>query len=200
MTIRKNQIVRTMNTAVVYARFSSTNQREESIDAQVRACRKFAEEKGLIITKIYADSARSGTNDNRPEFQQMLQDSKNGSFDTVIVHKLDRFSRNRYDSIICKKKLKMNNCRLMSVTERLDDSPESIMMESVTEGMNEYYSQNLAREVLKGQRETALQCRHMGGTPPLGYDVDRETHRYIINEKEARTVNLIFKMYAEGNG
>ncbi|WMI80552.1 recombinase family protein [Anaerotignum sp. MB30-C6] len=201
MAISKQQKQRAYsNTAVIYARFSSTNQREESIDAQVRACRKFAEEKGLIITRIYADSARSGTNDNRPEFQQMLQDSKTGFFDTVIVHKLDRFSRNRYDSIICKKKLKMNNCRLMSVTERLDDSPESIMMEAVTEGMNEYYSQNLAREVLKGQKETALQCKHVGGTPPLGYDVDRETHRYIINEKEAETVRLIFRMYAEGNG
>lgn len=186
------------NTAVIYARFSSTNQREESIDAQVRACKKYAEEKGLIITRIYADSARSGTNDNRPEFQRMLLDSETGIFDTVVVHKLDRFSRNRYDSAIYKKLLRVNNCRLMSVTERLDDSPESIMMEAVTEGMNEYYSQNLGREVLKGQKETALQCKHVGGTPPLGYDVDKDTKKYVINEKEAEIVSLIFKMYSEG--
>ncbi|MEA5083670.1 MAG: recombinase family protein [Lachnospiraceae bacterium] len=188
------------NTAVIYARFSSTNQSEESIDAQVRACKKYAEEKGLIITRIYADSAKSGTNDNRPEFQRMLLDSETGVFDTVVVHKLDRFSRNRYDSAIYKKLLRVNNCRLMSVTERLDDSPESIMMEAVTEGMNEYYSQNLGREVLKGQKETALQCKHVGGTPPLGYDVDKDTKKYVINEKEADIIRLIFKMYADGCG
>ncbi|HCT65515.1 MAG TPA: recombinase family protein [Lachnospiraceae bacterium] len=188
------------NTAVIYARFSSTNQREESIDAQVRACKKYAEEKGLIITRIYADSAKSGTNDNRPEFQRMLLDSETGIFDTVVVQNLDRFSRNRYDSAIYKKLLRVNNCRLMSVTERLDDSPESIMMEAVTEGMNEYYSQNLGREVLKGQKETALQCKHVGGTPPLGYDVDKDTKKYVINEKEAEIVRLIFKMYSEGCG
>jgi len=77
------------NTAVIYARFSSVNQREESIDAQVRACKKYAEEKCLIITRIYSDSARSGTNDNLPEFQRMLLDSETGIFDTVVVHKLD---------------------------------------------------------------------------------------------------------------
>jgi len=74
------------------------------------------------------------------------------------------------------------------------------MMEAVTEGMNEYYSQNLGREVLKGQKETALQCKHVGGTPPLGYAVDKDTKKYIINEKEAEIVKLIFKMYSEDCG
>lgn len=200
MAIKRKRRMATMNTAVIYARFSSTNQREESIDAQVRACKKFAEEEGFIVVKIYADSARSGTNDNRPEFQQMIQDSEKGEFDTVIVHKLDRFSRQRYDSAIYKNILMKNQCRLMSVIERLDDSPESALMEAVTEGVNEYYSKNLGREVLKGQKETALQCRHVGGTPPLGYDVDKETKKYVINEKEAEIVKLIFGMYASGFG
>ena len=79
----------------------------------------------------------------------------------------------------------------------MDDSPESIMMESVLDGMAEYYSENLGREVMKGMKETALQCKHTGGCPPLGYDVDENRH-LIINEYEAEAVRIIFEMYATG--
>ncbi|MGI6562431.1 MAG: recombinase family protein [Clostridia bacterium] len=96
---------------------------------------------------------------------------------------MDRFSRDRYDSAFYKRQLKKNGVRLISVLENLDDSPESIILESVLEGMAEYYSRNLAREVMKGMRETALQCKHTGGKPPLGYDVAPDG-TYIINEHE----------------
>ena len=111
----------------------------------------------------------------------MIKDSELGLFDTLIVHKLDRFSRNRYDSAFYKKKLKDNNVRLISVLEHLDNSPESIILESVLEGMAEYYSVNLSREVMKGMKETALQCKHNGGLPPLGYEVAQDK-TYIIKE------------------
>lgn len=199
-TRRKRRVEASLNTAVIYARFSSNNQREESIDAQVRACRQYAEQRGYVVIDVYADYAKSGTNDNRPEFQRMLQDSGTGKFDTVIIHKLDRFSRDRYGSTISKHRLKKNGCQLLSVLENLDASPESIVTESVLEGMAEYYSKNLAREVKKGQKETALQAKHNGGKPPLGYDVDKETKKYSINEKEAEVVKLIFDMYARGIG
>ena len=130
----------------------------------------------------------------------MLADSSKGIFSTVIIHKLDRFSRDRYDSAINKKLLQRNRCRLVSVLERLDDSPESIITEGILESFSEYYSKNLAREVKKGQKETALQCKHNGGTPPLGYDVDKVTKKYVVNEKEAEIVRLIFSMYAKGCG
>ena len=188
------------NSAVIYARYSSNNQREESIDAQVRACREYAQAHGLNIVNVYTDSAKTGTNDQRDAFQQMLADSSKGIFSTVIIHKIDRFSRNRYDSAINKKLLQKNRCHLVSVLERLDDSPESIIMEGVLESFSEYYSKNLSREVKKGQKETALQCKHNGGTPPLGYDVDKDTRKYVINEKEAEIVRLIFSMYAKGYG
>lgn len=188
------------NTAVIYARYSSSNQREESIDAQVRACEEYAERNGYVIVDVYADSAKSATNNNRPELQRMLEDSKQSKFRTVIVHKLDRFSRNKLDSVSDKRMLLENGCRLVSAVENLDDSPESGIMESVLEGMAEYYSKNLAREVKKGQKETALKCKHNGGKPPLGYDVDKETQKYVINEKEAVIVRLIFNMYAKGRG
>ncbi|MCL6549133.1 MAG: recombinase family protein [Alicyclobacillus sp.] len=186
--------------AAIYARFSSDNQREESIDAQIRAIEDFARRNDIIIVKTYADRAKSATSDRRPEFQQMIADSSKGLFDVIIVHKLDRFSRDKYDSAIYKRKLKMNGVRLMSVTENLDGSPESIMLESILEGMAQYYSANLAREVMKGMKENAYQCRHTGGIPPLGYDVDPETKKLVINEEEADTVRMIFEMYLDGLG
>lgn len=186
--------------AAIYARFSSDNQREESIDAQVRAIEDFARRNDLIIVKTYADRAKSATSDRRPEFQQMITDSAKNLFDVIIVHKLDRFSRDKYDSAMYKRRLKLNGIRLMSVTENLDGSPESIILESMLEGMAQYYSANLAREVMKGMRENAYQCRHTGGIPPLGYDVDPSTKRLLVNEEEADTVRIIFDLYLKGFG
>ncbi len=182
-----------------YARFSSDNQRTESIDAQVRAMNQFCKQNHWQIVATYTDEARSATTDNRPQFQKMISDSSKGLFDIVLVHKLDRFSRDRYDSAIYKKRLKKNNVKLCSVLERIDDSPESIMMESVLEGMAEYYSKNLGREVMKGMKETALQCKYTGGGIPLGFDLDENKH-LIINSHEAEAVKIIFQMFADGHG
>lgn len=189
----------TIHRVAQYARFSSDNQRTESIDAQLRAMNQFCKQQHWQVVATYTDEARSATTDNRPQFQQMIADSGKGIFDIVLVHKLDRFSRDRYDSAIYKKRLKKNNVQLCSVLERIDDSPESIMMESVLEGMAEYYSRNLGREVMKGMKETALQCMHTGGCPPLGYDVG-EDRRLVINQHEAEAVRIIFEMFAEGYG
>lgn len=190
----------TQATAVIYARYSSANQREESIDAQIRAIREYAEKNKItILEPYYIDRAKSATSARRPEFQQMIKDSQSGKFDYIIVHKLDRFTRDKYDSAIYKNKLKKNGIRLLSVTERLDGSPEAIIMESMLEGMAHYYSANLAREVSKGLKETALQCRHTGGTPALGFDVD-DGGNYIINEEEAKIIRAIFRKYLDGYG
>jgi site-specific DNA recombinase len=186
--------------SVIYARYSSDNQREESITAQVRACTEYAKAKGYTVVKVYTDEARSATTDDRPGFKAMINDAKLSLFDVLLVHKLDRFSRDRYDSVYYKRELKKAGVRLISVLEHLDDSPESVILESVIEGMAEYYSRNLAREALKGMRENALQCRHNGGRPPLGYDVDKETGRYLVNERESRTVKLVFELYDKGYG
>lgn len=193
-------MIRTSNKVALYARFSSDNQRSESIDAQIRAMTAYCEQHHFVIVKTYIDEAKSATTDRRPAFQQMIHDSSSRLFNILLVHKLDRFARNRYDSAVYKRELKKNGVIVYSVLENLDDSPESIMMEAVLEGMSEYYSQNLAREVMKGLRETALQCKHTGGKPPLGYDVDPLTKRLVINPEEAETVKLIFSMYSRGCG
>jgi len=172
-------------------------QRGESIDAQLRAIRDYAERNNIVIIAEYIDRAQSATSDQRPEFQRMIKDSADDRFTVAIVHKLDRFSRDRYDSMFYKRALKRNGASLLSVTENLDDSPESIVLESVLEGMAEYYSKNLAREVEKGKRESALKCQHVGGTPPLGYDIG-EDKRYVINKREAEAVRLIFRWVRDG--
>ena len=193
-------MIRTSNKVALYARFSSDNQRSESIDAQIRAMKTYCEQHHFVIVETYVDEAKSATSDKRPAFQQMISDSSSRSFNILLVHKLDRFARNRYDSAVYKRELKKNGVTVYSVLENLDDSPESIMMEAVLEGMAEYYSQNLARETMKGLRENALQCKHTGGIAPLGYDIDPDTRKLIINEDEARAVRLIFEMYSEGYG
>lgn len=186
-----------MKTAWAYARFSSDHQREESIDAQLRAIQDYCQRSGYVLTNIYRDEAKSATTDDRPQFQQMFKDVNSTPPDVVIVHKLDRFSRDRYDSAFYKRKLKERGVQLVSVLENIDGSPESIILESVLEGMAEYYSRNLAREVQKGKRETAHQGKHTGGRPPLGYDVN-EDGTYSINPVEAQWVRSAFEMKANG--
>lgn len=186
--------------AAAYVRFSSDNQRDESIDAQVRAAELFCKQKGFELVKVYSDRAKTATSDKRPAFQEMIEDSSKNYFDIVIVHKLDRFSRDKYDSAKYKRKLKVNGIQLLSITENLDGSPEGIILESLLEGMAEYYSKNLAREVMKGMKETAYQCKHTGGLPPIGYKVDPTTKHYLINEDECGIVETIFSMFLEGHG
>lgn len=187
-----------MNVAV-YARFSSDNQRQESIDAQLRAINDYCKNCGHEIVRIYQDEAVSATTDQREQFLKMIHDSKSGIFDLIVVHKLDRFARNRYDSAFYKNELKKHGVRIISVLEQLDDSPESVILESVLEGLAEYYSKNLAREVRKGLNENALKALHNGGIAPLGFNVNKD-QTYSINPTEAQAVRLIYEMYANGYG
>lgn len=182
---------------VVYARYSSDRQNEQSIEGQLRACREYAERRGFRIIHEYIDRAMSGTTDNRPEFQQMIADSAKKVFQFVIVWKLDRFARNRYDSAIYKAKLKKNGVRVLSVTEGIGEGDESIIMEAMLEAMAEVYSRQLGQNAARGMRETALKGLYTGGPIPLGYDLGEDKLLHI-NEKEASVVRLAFQMYAAG--
>lgn len=176
---------------VIYARYSSENQSEESIAAQVRACTEYSERNAHVVVDVYIDRAMSARSDKRPEFQRMIADSSTHLFEAIIVHKLDRFSRDRFDHAIYRRELKKNGVQLLSVLENLDSSPESIVLESVLEGFSEYYSANLARETRKGLREIALQAKYTGGTVLYGYEVGSD-QRYKINPVEAAVVRRIF--------
>ena len=157
--------------AVIYARYSSDNQREESIEGQLRECKEYAEKNGITILRSYIDRALSAKTDNRPEFQKMVQDSAKGLFDTVLVWKLDRFARNRYDSAHYKAQLRKNGVKVVSATENISDGPEGIILESMLEGMAEYYSAELAQKINRGLRENALKGKNNGGRIPLGYQL-----------------------------
>ena len=183
--------------AVIYARFSSDNQREESITAQIRAAKEFCKKNGYQVIKEYTDEAFSARTDDSPAFQQMILDAQDRLFEILVVHKIDRFARNRYDSAFYKHQLKKAGVKLVCVDHCLHDTTKKNILESVLQGMAEYYSINLSREVKKGMKETALQAKHNGGTPPLGYDVAHDK-TYIINEKEAPLVKKIFADYSEG--
>ena len=130
--------------AVIYARYSSDSQREESIDGQIRECTEYAERNGITILGSYVDRALSARTDDRPDFQRMIADSEKRLFDVVLVWKLDRFSRDRYDSAHYKHILKKNGVRVMSVKENISDGPEGIILESILEGYAEYYSAELS--------------------------------------------------------
>lgn len=184
--------------AVIYARYSSDNQREESIEGQLRECMAFAERKGYTVIKSYADRAISGKRaDNRPEFQRMINDSAKGEFDVVIVWKIDRFSRDKYDSVIYKSKLNKNGVSVISATEPIDDSPEGKLMESIFEGFSEYYVKDLELKTSRGMTENAIKGKFNGGHITYGYVIDNDKH-FQKHEAEAPIVAEIFRRYAEG--
>ena len=185
-------------TAVIYARYSSDNQREESIEGQIRECTAYAEKNGITIVKHYIDRAISAKTDNRPEFQQMIKDSDKKLFDIVLVWKLDRFARNRYDSARYKTQLKKNGVKLMSATEIISEGPEGIILESVLEGYAEYYSADLAEKVVRGQTENILKGRCNGGRGTFGYTLDSE-RKFHIDPLTSPFVLESFKKYDEGS-
>ena len=181
--------------AVVYARYSSHNQREESIEGQLRVCHQYAERMGLEIIREYTDSAISGRTDNRPAFQQMMAEAPRLKYELVLVYKLDRFARNRYVSATHKNKLKKLGIRVVSATETISDGADGVLMESILEGFAEYYSVNLSENVRRGMTENALHCKS-NGAPPLGYTV--KDGSYVIEPIGAKAVQIIFDQYQKG--
>lgn len=184
--------------AVAYARYSTDKQREESVAAQLRAIYTYAQKNNIQVVGDYIDEANSATDDDRENFQRMMRELPETKPNLVLVHKLDRFARNRYDSAIYKRELQRVGARLLAVDQPIDDTPEGVILESLLEGMAEYYSKNLAREVMKGMKENAYDARFNGGWVPLGYDIDQDKH-YIINKREAVIIRLIFDMKLRGS-
>ena len=186
-----------MKNAVIYARFSSHAQNEQSIEGQLKECYAFAERSGLRIVHEYIDRALTGTTDKRPEFLQMIEDSKRKGFQFVVVYQLDRFARNRYDSATYKAKLKKNGVRVLSAKENITDDASGILIEGVLESMAEYYSAELSQKIKRGIAISASKCKFFGGKVPLGYKID-EKKDYVINEETAPIVRRMFEMLAGG--
>ena len=182
--------------AVIYARYSSESQREESIEGQLRECYEFARRNKYIVLEEYIDRAISGTTDKRPDFLRMIEDGKSKNFDYVIVYQLDRFARNRYDSAINTLALRNNGVKVVSATENISDKPEGRLLENVIIGINEYYSAELSQKVKRGLKESRIKGQFTGGRTPYGYNV--ENLKLSINETQANIVRLMFDEYLAG--
>lgn len=182
---------------VIYARYSSHAQRDVSIEQQIRACRTFAERQGIHIVHIYEDRAVTGTSDKRPGFQKMVADAKKHTWSYVIVYTLDRFARDRYDSAVYKRQLKDSGVKVLSAMENISDDPTGVLMESLLEGLAEYYSKELSRKIQRGMMDNASKCM-VNGSLPLGY-VRGEDGRYAIDEAEAAIVLEIFQRVKDGS-
>lgn len=183
--------------AVVYARYSSHSQTEQSIEGQLAAARAYATAHDYSIVHEYVDQAKSGRTDNREQFQAMLRDTAKHQFGVILLWKIDRFGRNREEITINKYKCKRNGVRVEYVAEKIPDSPEGVILESVLEGFAEYYSLQLSQNIRRGQAESAKKCQVIGGNRPLGY-LTGPDKKFAIDPENAPTVKMIFEMYAAG--
>ena len=183
---------------VIYARFSSHSQTEQSIEGQLKVCYEFAKRNDYNVIGEYIDRAISGKDaEKRPDFQRMIADSAKRQFNAILVYQLDRFSRNRYDSAIYKAKLRKCGVRVLSAKENISDDASGVLMESVLEGMAEYYSVELAQKIRRGMQINAEKCLAVGGMKILGYKIQEK--KYAIDQDEAPIVKKIFQMYIEGS-
>ena len=185
-----------MKTAAIYARYSCDAQTEQSIEGQLHVCKEYAERNGIVILDTYIDRAMTGTNDNRPDFQRMIKDSAEKRWNFILVYKLDRFSRNKFESVINRKKLSDNGVKVLSAMENIPDTPEGIILESLLEGMNQYFSAELSQKVKRGMRETRLKGYYQGGGLPYGYRV--EDRKIVVDEEQAENVRYMFEQFAKG--
>lgn len=179
-------------------RYSSAGQSEQSIEGQRTVCMAFAEREGYKVVKEYIDRATSASHDThkRKAFLDMIADSLKGTFDTVIVYKLDRFARNRHEAALYRDKLKSNGVNLVSASEPIAEGAAGILMEGLLESMAEYYSAELREKVRRGLDESLKKRKFLGGPVPLGYQV--EDSHLVVNPEEARIVKELFQRIADG--
>ena len=182
----------------LYMRYSSDRQTEQSIEGQRRVCMEFCKREGYNVVEQYIDRATSAfkDTDKRTQFQKMIKDSEKQLWEAVVVYKLDRFARNRYDSATYKARLKKNGVRVISATENISDNPEGVILEAVLEGMAEFYSKELSQKITRGMYESAHKCHSIGGHIPLGYRI--EDKKLVIDEAAAVIVREAFDLYANG--
>lgn len=185
-----------MANIVVYARYSSEKQTEQSIEGQLRVCRDFAERNGHCIIKEYIDRATTGRNTKRPGFIQMIQDAAKKQFSHILCYKLDRFSRNQYDSVIFKKELEKYGVTVISATEAISNTSEGRLVEGLLEIMAEMYSIDLSQKVKRGMRESFLKGNVIGGSRTFGYKI--ENKKFVVDKEKAEVVKKIFDLYSKG--
>ncbi|MEX5718192.1 recombinase family protein [Geodermatophilus maliterrae] len=201
----------TAATAVLYLRVSTKEQAQRggeaegfSIPAQREACLKKAESLGAQVVGEFIDAGESARSADRPELQRLLQYVSTEAVSYVIVHKVDRLARNRYDDVTITAQLQAAGARLVSVTENIDQTPSGLLLHGIMSSIAEFYSRNLANEVIKGTQQKVS----AGGTPhvaPIGYRnvreevAGREARTVVLDDDRAPLVRWAFQAYASGD-
>ena len=182
---------------VIYARFSSSGQREESIEGQVKICTEYAENNDYTVIGTYVDRALTGRNDKRPDLQRLLSDSNNNNFQAVIVYSIDRFGRNLQQCLTNENKLKQNGVALFSATEHFTNDPAGIFYRNLMMAHSQYYCDELSQKIRRGMDINAEKCLSTGGNIALGFKVD-DKKNFQIDPDTAPIVQYIFESYASG--
>lgn len=199
MANKKSKSNTIIGIGVIYARFSSHNQRDVSIDQQVDAGRIKASEYGVQITKVYADRAISGKTDKRTDFQRMMRDAEKGEFQFVIAWKSNRMGRNMLEAMINEAKLNSLGIRVIYVEENFDDSAAGRFAARSMMNVNQFYSESMAEDIVRGMYDNANKCMVTNGKLPFGYVADKETLLYLVDENKAEIVREIFTRVAVGD-
>lgn len=185
---------------VIYARYSEgPRQTDQSIEGQVADCRAYAAAHDIEIIGIYADRHISGTStEGRDEFLRMMHDADRRAFDCIVTWKIDRFGRSREDIAVNKIRLKKAGVKLYYAKESVPEGPEGILLESLLEGLAEYYSADLRQKVTRGIRESAKKGKISAGQIPIGYCRDPQTGRLAVDPEKAEAVREVFRMHLAG--
>ena len=195
--------------AALYARVSSDRQDVDlSVAAQLRALRDFAKKNNYVIARKYVDEAESGRIADRPQFRKMIEEGSqpNAPFQVILVWKFSRFTRKREHAVAFKSMLRRKGIRVVSITERADDTPTGRLLEAIIESVDEFYSENLAQDVTRGMREAASRGFFLGARAPFGYkrikvkDGEKERPTLVVDPATAPVVKEVFQSSLMGNG
>ena len=195
--------------AALYARVSSDRQDVDlSVAGQMRALRDYAKGNGYSVAREYIDAAESGRIADRPEFRKMIEEGgqANASFQVILVWKFSRFTRKREHAVAFKSMLRKKGIKVVSITEHADESPTGRLMEAIIESVDEFYSENLAQEVVRGMREAASRGFFLSATAPFGYkrvkvsDGVKDRPTLEVDPVAAPIVQEIFESAQRGNG
>ena len=189
-----------MTRGVIYARYSEgPRQTDQSIEGQVADCRAYAAAHDIEIIGIYADRHISGTStEGRDEFLRMMHDADRHAFDAIVTWKIDRFGRSREDIAVNKIRLRKAGVVLHYAKESVPEGPEGILLESLLEGLAEYYSADLRQKVVRGIRESAKKGKISAGQIPIGYKRDPEDGRLVLDPAAADAVREIYRLHISG--
>ena len=193
--------------AALYARVSSERQDVDlSVSAQLRALRDYADKNGYLISREYVDEAESGRVADRPEFRKMIDEGSkpDAPFDVILVWKFSRFTRKREHAVAFKSMLRRKGVKVVSITEHADDTPTGKLMEAIIESVDEFYSENLAQDVMRGMREAASRGFWVASTAPYGYvrvhvqDGPKKRPKLELDPARASVVRRMFRMAESG--